>query len=156
MTSPASSSVQKVATHRKAFHDYFVLDRIETGIELRGTEVKSLREGSVSLAGGYADVTDGQIFLHDVNIAPYGHGNRFNHDPTRPRRLLLHRREIHRLFGQVSQKGCTLIPLNLYFRRGHAKVEIGLCKGKHDVDKREDLRRKTADRETQRAVAARR
>lgn len=156
MTQPPEPGNRKIATNRKAFRDYFVLDRIEAGIELRGTEVKSLRARTVNLTGGYADVENGQVLLRDVNIAPYEFGNQFNHDPTRPRRLLLHRKEIHRLLGQVSQKGHTLVPLRLYFKRGIAKVELGVCKGKLAIDKREALRRKAADRDVRREMGARR
>jgi SsrA-binding protein len=156
MTVPSRAAVKKVATNRKAFRDYFVLERFEAGIELRGTEVKALREGLVNLTGGYAQVDAGEAILTDVNISPYEFGNRFNHDPARPRRLLLHKKEINRLFGQMSQKGHTLIPLSIYFVKGHAKVELGLCKGKQEFDKRETLRRKAADLDARRTVAGRR
>jgi SsrA-binding protein len=143
----------RVATNRKAFHEYVVLDRIEAGIELQGTEVKSVRTGNVTLTGGYARIENGQVTLHDVHIAPYACGNRFNHEPTRPRRLLLKQKEIDRLTSQVQQKGCALVPLTLYFRRNRwAKIELGICKGKQDADKRESLKRKTADLEARRAV----
>jgi len=144
---------EKVATNRKAFHDYFVVDRLEAGVELLGTEVKSVRAGNVTLTGGFASLDGREMILHDVHIAPYECGNRFNHDPTRPRRLLLHRREIERLASRIAQKGFTLVPLSLYFRKRWAKVEIGVCRGKQDVDKRETLRRKDADKETRRAMA---
>lgn len=151
-----SRDAGKAATNRKAFHDYAVVDRIEAGLELLGTEVKSVRAGNVSLTGGYAKIEEsGRAVLYDVHIAPYECGNRFNHEPTRPRTLLLHRREIDRLRGLVAQKGYTLVPLKLYFRQRWAKVEIGLCKGKQDEDKRDSLRRKEADREARRAVARR-
>lgn len=156
MTAPSQSAIRKIATNRKAFRDYSVLERVEAGIELRGTEVKSLRDGSGNLTGGYATVDGSQVTLFDINIPPYAYGNQFNHEPTRPRRLLLHKREIHKLLGLTSQKGYTLIPLALYFKRGIAKIELGVCKGKQDTDKREDIRRKTANREAERAVASRR
>ena len=143
----------RIATNRKATYDYFVLERIEAGIELHGTEVKSLRAGLANLTGGFGDIQDGQVFLRDVRISPYEFGNRFNHEPDRPRRLLMHRREIDRLLGKTAQKGLTLIPLSLYFKRGHVKVELGLCKGKHTVDKRDDLKRKAADRDARRAAS---
>jgi SsrA-binding protein len=148
-----SQRQDRAATNRKALHDYFVVSRIEAGVELAGTEVKSIRAGTVNLTGGYALVEGGRVVLYDVHIAPYVCGNRFNHDPTRPRRLLLHRREIHRLTGQMAQKGHALIPLKMYFRGRWAKVELGLCKGKQDADRREALRRKDADREARKAMA---
>ena len=148
-----TASGGRVATNRKAFHEYVVLDRIEVGLELQGTEVKSVRSGNVTLTGGYARVENGQATLYDVHIAPYTCGNRFNHEPTRPRRLLLKRKEIDRLAGQVQQKGCALIPLTLYFRRNRwAKIELGVGKGKQDADKREALKRKTAEQEARRVM----
>lgn len=153
----ASASDKKrddqVATNRKAFHDFFVLDRIEAGLELLGTEVKSVRAGHVTLTGGFAILEGSQMVLRDVYIAPYECGNRYNHVPTRPRRLLLSRKEIDRLSSKVDQKGVTLIPLSMYFRKRWAKVELGICRGKQDPDKRESLKRKDADRETRRAMA---
>jgi SsrA-binding protein len=150
MAASANSS-GRIATNRRALHDYFVLERFEAGIELRGTEVKSLREGHIALTGAFARVENGDIVLFGVNITPYEFGNRFNHVPDRPRRLLLHRREIGKIQVQVEQKGQTLIPLAVYLKRGLIKVELGLCKGKQAYDKRETLRRKTADREAARA-----
>lgn len=151
-----SREADKAATNRKAFHDFFVVDRLEAGIELLGTEVKSVRAGNVTLTGGYAKVEEsGRVVLYDVHIAPYECGNRFNHEPTRPRTLLLNRREILRLKGHIAQKGYTLVPLKMYFKKRWAKVELGLCKGKQDEDKRQSLRRKEADREARRAVARR-
>jgi SsrA-binding protein len=144
---------EKVATNRKALHDYFVLDRLESGIELRGTEVKSVRSGNVNLTGGFVKIEQSRVTLYGVHIAPYECGNQFNHEPTRPRQLLLHRREIVRLAAKLAQKGLTLIPLSMTLGRRWAKVELGLCKGKQDADKRETLRRKEADRETQKAIA---
>lgn len=134
------------------FRDYAVLERIEAGIELVGTEVKSVRAGRANLTGGFATVENGELVLQAVNISPYEHGNRFNHDPVRPRRLLLHAREIARLAASVSQKGLTLLPLKLYFKRNWLKVELGLCKGKKYGDKRETLKKRTAEREARRAV----
>ena len=148
---------EQAATNRKAFHDYLVVDRIEAGIELRGTEVKSVRAANVTLTGGYAKIDDsGRLILYGVHIAPYECGNQFNHEPTRSRTLLLHRREIDRLAGRIAQKGFTLIPLKMYFRKRWAKVEIGICKGKQDDDKRESLRQKDSDREARRAIHRRR
>jgi SsrA-binding protein len=145
-----------VASNRKALRDYHVIEEFEAGLALKGTEVKALRQGRVSLDEGYAQVEDGQVILLGVHIMPYEHGNVHNHDPRRPRQLLLHRREINRLIGQVAQKGLTLIPIKLYFKGSRAKVRIGLCRGKHARDRRDDLRKKTADRETARAIAAHR
>jgi SsrA-binding protein len=145
---------KKLAANRKALRDFTVLDRLEAGIELRGTEVKSVRQGNVSLAGSFVKIEDGQVMLYHVTIPPYEQGNRFNHDPDRPRRLLLHRREIERLRVQLEQKGLSAIPLSVYLKRGSlVKLELGLCRGKRQADKRETLRRKTAEREADRAVA---
>lgn len=151
---PSNPGGRKVlATHRRARHEYKVLETVECGLELRGTEVKSLRDGHVSMAESFADVARGEIFVRGMRIEPYGHGNRFNHDPLRPKKLLLHRREIDRLMGQVATKGATLIPLQLYLKRGRVKLELGLCKGKDIHDKRETLKRRTADREARRAIS---
>ena len=147
------SGYSKIASNRKAFHDYQVLDRYEAGIELRGTEVKSLRLGHVSMVGAYAQVVGEQIILEGLTIQPYEFGNRFNHDADRPRKLLLHKREILKLKAEVEQKGNSLIPLKIYFKNRKVKVEIGTCRGKKLVDKRETLKRKTADREAARAIA---
>lgn len=159
MTTPASSSpsgILVVATHRKARRDYHVLDTIEAGISLVGTEVKSVRQGHINLAEGYA-IPDkkGSIFLHGVHINPYDHGNVHNHEPDRERRLLLHRREVDRLYAQTAVKGHSLIPLKAYFKRGRLKIELGICKGKQTIDKREDLKQRTAHREMERAISAR-
>jgi len=136
--------------------DYTVLERLEAGIELWGTEVKSLRAGQVGMTGSHARIDNGDAWLYELNIPPYEFGNRFNHDPDRPRRLLLHRREINRLQAQSEQKGNALIPLSIYFKKGLVKVELGVCKGKAQYDKRQTLRRRTADREAERAMAERR
>jgi SsrA-binding protein len=154
MTASPERSFRRLADNRKAFRDYFVLERFEAGIELRGTEVKSARAGHVSLASAFASVDNGEIILRDLNINPYDHGNRFNHDPARPRRLLMHRREIDRLQGQVEQKRLTLIPLSVYLKKGFVKIELGLCRGKQQQDKREDIKRRDANRDAQRAMAA--
>jgi SsrA-binding protein len=144
----------KIASNRKALHDYEVLDRYEAGIELRGTEVKSLRLGHVSMVGSYASIENGNAILYGVTIQPYEFGNRFNHAADRPRRLLLHKREILRLQAGVEKKGHSLIPLKLYFKNQRVKVELGLCRGKKLYDKRETMKRKTADREAARAISA--
>jgi len=144
---------EKVVTvNRRAHHDYHILDRIEAGIELRGTEVKSLRNGHITLKDGYGDVENGQIYLVGVHINPYEQGNIHNHDPERRRRLLLHKREILRLAVRVEEKGLTLVPLRVYFKNGLAKVEMGLCQGKHSVDKRDSIREREVKRELDRAV----
>ena len=149
----SKSHSNRVAANRKALRDYQVVDRHEARIELRGTEVKSVRGGEINLKGAYARVENGELVLYQMNIALYAHGNRFNHDPERPRRLLMHRREIGRLQVQTEQKGLTLIPLSVYMKRGKVKVELGVCRGKRQEDKRETLKRKTADREAARAIA---
>ncbi len=143
-------SEKLICQNKKAWHNYFIDDRYEAGVSLLGTEVKSLREGRANIGDSYAKIKDGQIFLVDAHISPYTHGNRFNHDPLRTRKLLLHKREIRRLIGKVQEKGFTLIPLRLYFSDGKAKVELGLAKGKKLFDKREALRRKTMERDMER------
>jgi len=142
-----------LATNRKARRDVHVLETFECGVELVGTEVKSIRAGKLSLAESYARVENGQMLVHGLRIEPYTHGNQFNHDPLRPKRLLLHRKEIDRIDGQVREKGHTLVPLKLYLKRGRVKLELALARGKDVRDKRETLRRRTADREAQRAIA---
>ena len=136
--------------NKKALHNYFIEDRYEAGISLLGTEVKSLREGKANLGDSYGKVKNGEIFLVDAHISPYAHGNRFNPDPLRTRKLLLHKREIRRLIGKVQEKGFTLIPLRLYFSDGKAKVELGLAKGKKLFDKRETIKRRTMERDMER------
>lgn len=146
--SPYNRTVKAVTTNRKALHDYQVFEKFEAGIELFGTEVKSLRAGTVSLDEGYAAVEGGEVFLVGVTIAPYAQGNIFNRDPKRRRRLLLHRDEIRRLFGRTTLRGYTLIPLSIYFNaRGRAKVELALCRGRKQFDRREQLRRRAEDRD---------
>ncbi len=140
--------MKPVATNRKALRDYAVFERYEAGIELLGTEVKSLRSGGVSLDEGYAAIENDQVWLNDVNIAPYAQGNIFNHAPKRRRRLLLHADEIKRLYGKTQLRGYTLIPMKIYFNaRGLAKVELALCRGKKLIDRREDLKRRAMDRD---------
>ncbi len=139
-----------ICQNKKAWHNYFIEDTYEAGLCLLGTEVKSLREGKASLGDSYAKIKNGEVFLVDAHISPYSHANRFNHDPLRTRKLLLHKREIKRLIGKVQEKGFTLIPLRLYFSNGRAKVELGLAKGKKLYDKRETLKRKTLQREMER------
>jgi SsrA-binding protein len=146
---------QQVATNRRALHEYFVDQTLECGLVLTGTEVKSLRLGRAQLADGYAMIENGQAVLHHVHISPYEQGNRANHDPMRPRRLLLHRREIHRLAGLTQREGYTLIPLRLYFTRGRAKVALGVCRGKKAHDKRHAIAEREAEREVRRAIRSR-
>jgi SsrA-binding protein len=140
--------VTAVATNRKAFRDYTVIEKFEVGIELAGTEVKSLRQGNVSLDEGFARVENGEVFLYSVHIAPYEQGNIFNKDPRRRRKLLLHRHEIKRLFGKATLRGLTLIPLKIYFnQRGLAKLELALCRGKKHADRREELKKRAMERD---------
>ena len=156
MTERTNAPETVVATNRKAFHDYFIEERYEAGILLQGTEVKSLREGRVNLQDSYASVRGSEMFLHQCHISPYSHGNIMNHDPTRVRKLLLHKAEIHKLLGKTQQKGLTLIPLRIYFsKRGYAKVELGLAKGKKLYDRRETIKTREAGREVQRAIKER-
>lgn len=148
-----SHAGKRLVSNRRALHDYTVIEHLEAGIELRGTEVKSLRAGHGSLVGAYCGIEKGEAFLFGMDIPPYECGNRFNHDPKRKRRLLLHRREIDRLTGQTEQKGLTLVPLSVYLKRGRMKLDVGVCRGKGQADKRETLRKRTADREAQREMA---
>jgi SsrA-binding protein len=141
-----------ITLNRKARHDYEIVDTIEVGLELKGSEVKSLRAGEVNLKDSYARVEKGEVFLVGCHISPYTHGSLFNPDPLRPRKLLLHKDEIRRLERKIVERGYTLIPLSLYFRRGKAKVELALAKGKTLVDKRETIKRKTAKREMEREL----
>ena len=140
-----------VCRNKKARHDYFILDTLEAGIILQGTEVKSLREGKANLKDSFAKVKKDEVFLYNLHISPYSHGNVYNHDPTRTRKLLLHKREIKRLIGKAEEKGLTLIPLDIHFSNGLAKVSLALARGKKVYDKREDLKKKDADREVERA-----
>jgi SsrA-binding protein len=146
---------KSVARNPKATHDYHILDTLESGIVLTGTEVKSLRNGKASIKEAYARVRNGEVFLEGMNITQYEQGNRYNHDPVRSRKLLLHRREIEKLIGATEREGLTLIPLELYFKRGHAKVALALARGKKQHGKREDLKKRIAERETARAVSLR-
>ena len=143
-----------IADNRKARHDYELLERVEAGIVLTGTEVKSLREGRARLGQSYAELSGGEAWLQGAEIAVYEQGNRANHDPTRPRKLLLHRREIDRLHGQVREKGLTLVPTRLYFKEGRVKVELALARGKNTFDKRRTLAERDAKRQIERAFKA--
>ena len=145
-----------IATNRRAYHDYTIEDTFEAGLALTGTEVKSLRAGRASLGEGFAQISDGEVWLHNVHIPEYGQGTWTNHAPRRIRKLLLHRKEIDRLAAKVSEQGLTLIPLSLYFKDGNVKVELGLGRGKRTYDKRQDLARRDAAREIDRALKRRR
>ena len=149
------SGFKVLATNRKASHDYFILEKFEAGIELRGAEVKSIRAGHLSLNEGYALVEGNQLMLYGLHVQPYSHGRLAEQDPDRPKRLLVHRSEIARLIGQTAIKGHTLLPLKVYLTHGLVKIELGLGKGKLVADKRESLREKTADREARRALSGR-
>ena len=147
------SFAKVVVTNRKAYHDYFIEEKFEAGIMLQGTEVKSIRDGRVNLRDSYASVKGGEAFLHHCHISPYSHGNMMNHEPLRTRKLLLHRKEINKLLGKTQQQGLTLIPLRIYFsKRGLAKVELGLAKGKKQHDRRESIKAREASREVERAM----
>jgi SsrA-binding protein len=146
------SGEKLIASNRKAFHDYFVLQKVEAGIALTGTEVKSLREARVNLKDSYVAFDRGEAFLVGAHISPYSHGNRQNHEPERKRKLLLHRREIDRLEGQVVEKGLTIVPLRLYFKGGKVKAEIAVVRGKKLFDKRESEKRRELDREAEAAI----
>jgi SsrA-binding protein len=147
---------QTVADNRKARHDYFIEENYEAGLALTGSEIKSVRGGRVNLRGGYARVLNGEIWLYDVHISPYEQsGTHYNHQPTRPRKLLLHRREISRILGQVERQGFTLVPLRIYFKGRRAKVDLGLARGKKLYDKREDIAKRESKRDIERAMKAR-
>ena len=148
--------VKDVCRNRRASHEYDILDRLECGLVLTGTEVKSLREGHANLEDAYARIDGNEVWLIGSDIPEYAMGNRMNHKPKRPRKLLLHRREIGRFAGKASQKGFTLVPLRLYFKGGLCKVELAVCKGKQQHDKREDMKKKDAEREMKRAMTQRR
>ena len=152
---PKQLGIKKIAENRKAFHEYYVLERFEAGIELAGTEVKSIRAGQVNLKDCFCTVKNGELFARGMHISPYEQGNIYNRDPLRPKKLLLHRREIRKLESQVMRQGFTLIPLEVYFSSGHVKVLLGLCKGKQLHDKRDSIAQKDAQREIQRAMKER-
>ena len=150
------SGTKTIAQNRKAYHDYFVEDRYEAGIELFGTEVKSIRAGTLNLKDSYCVARDGEIYAYSLHISPYEQGNIFNRDPDRPKRLLLHKREIRKLHDLQKQEGYALIPLSVYFKNSRVKVELGLCKGKKNYDKRDATAKRDAAREMDRAMKARR
>lgn len=144
-----------IATNRKAYHDFHIDETYEAGISLLGTEVKSLREGKANLKESYAIIKDNEVFLMNCHISPYSHGNIQNHEPLRTRKLLLHRKEIHKLWVKVSQKGLTIVPLKLYFKEGKAKVEIGVARGKRQYEKRATIKEKEVKREIERHLKSR-
>ena len=148
-------SLKTIAQNKKAFHDYFLEESFEAGIELCGTEVKSIRQGRVNLKDSWCSIVDGEMLVNGMHISPYEQGNIFNKDPMRVRRLLMHKREILRLFGLVKQEGYSLIPVSLYFKGSRVKVQVGLCKGKKLYDKRSDMAARDAKRDIQRAMKER-
>lgn len=141
------ASTKTAATNRKARHEYHILESFEAGVVLQGTEIKSIRQGKVNLQDSFAQIDRGEVYLMDCHISPYSHASFDNHDPVRPRKLLMHKREIHRLFGKIQAKGFTLVPLKLYFERGRAKVDLALARGKKMWDKREDVKRRDIERD---------
>lgn len=152
---PRETGIKQAAANRKALHDYFVLERFEAGVELFGTEVKSIRAGTVNLKDSFCTVKNGELFAHGIHISPYEHGSYYNRDPDRPKRLLMHKREILKLHARVMQDGLTLVPLSLYFKDGRVKVELGLCKGKKLYDKRDAAAERSAKRDMDRAMKER-
>ena len=151
----AGSGVKVMARNQKAHHEYFIEERFEAGIELVGTEVKSIRAGTLSLKEAWCQIKDGEMFIKQLHIAPYEKGNIFNKDPLRPRRLLMHKREINRLYGKVKQDGFSLIPLSVYLKNSRVKVEVALCRGKKLYDKRDDAAVRDAKRQIDRAMKSR-
>jgi len=148
-----SEHIKTITVNRKARHDYTIIETFEAGIALQGTEVKSLRERRANLRDSYGQVIDRELYLCDAHISPYSHGTHANHEPRRNRKLLLHRREIDRIAGRVQERGLTLVPLRMYFKRGRAKVEVAIARGKRAYDKRESIKRRIADREAERALS---
>lgn len=149
---PEKTLNKTIAENRQARHEYFVIEALEAGIELIGTEVKSIRCGGVNLKDSWCEIKDGQIFVNGMHISPYEKGNIFNRDPRRVRRLLIHKSEIRRLFDKVRQEGLTLVPLKLYFKGSRVKMELGLCKGKKLYDKRDDMAKRQSQRDIERAM----
>ena len=150
----SDNTEKTVSQNKKAYHDYFVEETYEAGLELYGTEVKSIREGRVNLKDSWCNIDGGEIFAYGMHISPYEKGNIFNRDPLRPKKLLMHKKEINKLFGLMKQQGYAIIPLSVYFRNGRAKLKIGLCKGKKLYDKREDAAKKAANRDIERSLRA--
>lgn len=155
MAAPKKENTKTIASNRKAFHDYFVEESLEAGIELSGTEVKSLRQGAVNLKDAWCQIREGEVFVNGLHISAYEKGNIFNRDPMRVRKLLLHKKEIARLFGLMKQQGYALIPLSLYFKGSLVKIQLGLCRGKKLYDKREDAARRDMKRDADRALKER-
>ena len=153
MTPQEDEQEKTIATNRKARHDYSILETVEAGLVLRGAEVKSLRQGNASLVDGYASIKGGEGWLIGVHINPYEYGSILDHDPLRPRKLLLHKKEIRKLFGRLSERGLTVIPLKLYFKNGVAKVLLGVARGKKQHDKRQDISRRDAERAIRQRMA---
>ncbi|HBP65828.1 MAG TPA: SsrA-binding protein [Desulfosporosinus sp.] len=150
-----SEGIKIVSENRKAFHDYFIDDRVEAGIILTGTEIKSIRNGKVNLKDSYARIKDGEIWVYQMHISTYEQGNRFNHDPLRPRKLLLHRTEINKLVGKIQLQGLTLLPIKMYLKNGMAKVELAVGQGKKNYDKRQVLAEREGKRDIERALRER-
>ena len=150
----SDNTEKTVSQNKKAYHDYFVEETYEAGLELYGTEVKSIREGRVNLKDSWCHIDGGEIFAYGMHISPYEKGNIFNRDPLRPKKLLMHKKEINKLFGLMKQQGYAIIPLSVYFKNGRAKLKIGLCKGKKLYDKREDAAKKAANRDIERSLRA--
>jgi SsrA-binding protein len=147
---------KNIAENRKAFHDYHILETFETGLVLKGTEVKSIREGNVNLRDSFARIENGEVFVYGLHIQPYSHRGYADHEPLRPRKLLLHAHEIRKLIGKTVERGMTLVPLRMYFKAGRVKVALGLARGKQEHDKRETIKKRETDRETRAAVKQRR
>jgi SsrA-binding protein len=156
MKSERIQAQKNIAENRKAFHDYHIIETFEAGMALVGTEVKAIREGSANLRDSFARVEDGEVWVYNVHINPYSHRGYADHEPTRRRKLLLHRQEIRKLIGKTVERGMTLVPTRMYFRNGHVKLSLALAKGKQAHDKRETIKRREADRETRAAVKERR
>ena len=156
MKSEREQAQKNIAENRKAFHDYHIVETFEAGMVLVGTEVKAIREGSANLRDSFARLEDGEVWIYNIHINPYSHRGYADHQPTRRRKLLLHRREIRKLIGKTVEKGMTLVPTRLYFKNGHVKVALALAKGKQAHDKRETIKRREIDRETRAAVKERR
>lgn len=154
-TKDTDEGTELIARNKRARHDYEILDTWEAGLVLTGTEVKALRDGRANLTDAFGVINEGEVFLLNLHIGAYGQGNMFNHEPTRTRKLLLHKREIRRLIGSVERQGLTLVPLDLYFRRGRVKTKIALVRGKQQHDKREDLKKRDAEREIARVLRRR-
>ena len=150
-----NAAIKIMARNREASHEYFIEEEMEAGIELKGTEVKSIRAGTLNLKDAWCGIKDGELLVNQMHISPYDHGNRFNPDSRRPRRLLMHKREIMRLYGKVKQDGYSLIPLTVYLKRGRVKLKIGLCKGKKLYDKRQSAAERDAKRQIDRAMKER-